>query len=119
MCDSANVEQKLRPYRQKAQIIDCESARSVINGDQFFVKLQFKDGFGRSLPPPEMLQSNGEVVPVLREAVLCHKVSGPLEGNSGLDAAYKRGWLHAELAPNTGLQNPEPQYIFPTEVHRW
>jgi hypothetical protein len=69
-------------------------------------------GFGRSFPSIKKLQGNPDHARILQQAVVRHRVTGELSNNPALNAVYKYGWLHAELA------GEESQYIFPTEVHR-
>lgn len=87
----------------------------MIKAADFFAHLGYNHGFGRSLPPKEVIQNNPEVAKVLETAVVRHNIVGVLELGKGLDLAYKRGWLQAEL-----IMTPDEQthYIFPTEVHR-
>jgi hypothetical protein len=76
-------------------------------------------GFGRALPDFGVLSEFPDVCNLLKKAVVDFRVAGTPLDNEALNTAYKRGWLHAELSGSgSSSHGKQPQYIFPSEVHR-
>lgn len=108
------MNQLLRQFLKERTEIDLESAVSVITNPKFFrEELANHQGFGRCLPPLEVLQEKPDAAKILQKTVVNHSFIGKLEDHKGLEEAYKRGWLQAELN-----SDGKTHYIFPTEVHR-